>query len=113
MKYIVKKPFGNVKVGEELETDSYGMTAYAGTHQGHKMPPAELALMLNAGFLEESDGKWRPKSGDEVWMIETTLYGNFVLTPTTAQVGYNECNCFPTKKLAEAKLAEINEVLRK
>jgi hypothetical protein len=120
MKYIVKKPFGNVKVGEVLEEhisyDGVSEPVYKrGFESSYTIAPHELALMLNAGFLEESDGKWRPKNGETYWSIATTLdgilkvFGCYCDETST----YDEGNCFPTKELAEAKLAEIKEVLRK
>lgn len=116
MRYIVKKPFGNVKVGEVLEKVNYeGSLIYKNSN----MSPVELALMLNAGFLEESYGKWRPNTDDKYWFIyskcdgcievESDCWCNFTEDFQRSKVG----NCFQTKELAEAKLAEIKEVLSK
>ena len=119
MKYIVKKPFGNVKVGEELTIVESGGARYdvKNSNMTTNITPIEVALMLNAGFLEESDGKCRPKLGDIYFVVDLDSPDG-ISESEWRNDGIDarrlrDSVMFPTKELAEAKLAEIKEVLRK
>ena len=110
-----------MKVGEVLDVDSVRgyLTYMIGPMSEAFINPHEIALMIDRGFLEESDGKWMPMSGEKYWFIETKHTGNFLVSRENWYSAGEDVerlkigNCFQTKELAEAKLVEIKEVLRK
>lgn len=70
-KYIVKKAWEGMKEGDELELHLGNHLRYASLATKWDIAPHEIALLLHTGFIEEVNGKWKPKHGDRYFYLDT------------------------------------------
>lgn len=113
-KYRVLKAWNDVEVGQVLEEDKSGDLFY-GTTYGRYIRPHEIALLLNAGIIEEVGGRWKPEEGEHYfWPASDSVYKEKWEDNIFDKVRFNAFGVYKTEAEAEAmrqkfiKLAQEN-----
>ncbi len=101
---VIKKFLGGYEKGFYLELDIDLMTWEE---------KASMQFLLDSGYIEESNGKWKPEWGHEYWIVDT--FGDVAGSTYSSSVdelrfGFN--NCFRTKEEAEHARDLIREALK-
>ncbi len=109
MRYIVKKKFlGGPDLGEELDID-----ITSGSRIGGIPIPLFIQSFVDSGYIEESNGKWKPEWGHEYWIVDT--FGDVAGSTYNSSVDesrFDLGNCFRTKEEAEHARDIIREALK-
>lgn len=102
MKYRLLKDLPFAKAGE-INKDRADSLIVFGTEPDHAFGGSEVEEMLKSGWLEEADEVWKPKDGEEYWLVrsygnvDTAIWNNNNSDKATYTLG----NCLKTREETE------------